>query len=81
MLVEKRRDIILGCLWPSYPLAFTLGVLHSGANTRPDDGQFQLCKHCRHLDEGLRHRINLATTAVHRDAAHNDQAQFLMIAA
>ena len=64
---------------PSDPLAFALGILHPGAHTRPDDGQFQLREHSRHLDEGLRHRINLAAAAIHRDAAHNNQAQLLAL--
>ena len=68
MLVENRRNVILGC--GSAPNLLTLGlrILHAAANPRPDDGKLQLGKDRRHLDERLTHRVNLTIAAIDSDA-------------
>ncbi len=73
MLVEKRRDVILGCLRPSYLFILLLGVCHAGLHPGPDDRQFKFCRDCRHLDKGLAHGVYIACPAVDCDAAEDLQ--------
>ena len=74
---EARRNIIGGHLWSADLLALCLCVLHAGADSRPNHGQFQLAEHTCHLQESLAHRVSLTVAANRSDTAHNHRPQAL----
>ena len=74
---EARRNIIGGYLRSADLLALCLCVLHAGADSRPNHGQFQLAEHTCHLQESLAHGVGLTVPAVQSDGANNHQPQVL----
>jgi len=74
---EARRNIVSGHLRSADLLPLCLCVLHAGADSRPNHGQFQLAEHSRHLEESLAHGVSLTVSAIQSDTAHNHKPQVL----
>ena len=79
MLIEYRRDIILRGGLAADPVALGAGVGKATAHTSTQDRQFQFGEHRAHLDEGLRHWVNLAVAAIDCNGADNHQPQVLFL--
>ena len=79
MLVENRRDVILGGVGSANPASLLLGIRHARLHSRPDDGKLQFSEHSRHLNEGLAHWINVTLATVNGDATNNLQAHMLAL--
>lgn len=78
MLVEYRRNVVLCSMRSADLLPFALGVRHAGLDSGPDDGEFQLCEDCAHLDEGLTHGVYVAGSAVDGNATEDFQSHMLL---
>lgn len=78
MLVENSRNIVPGQRPHAQFPALADCVLQAGAHPGTDHRKFNFRKYPSHLQEGLGHRVNLPVAAVHRDAAHDDQAKTLL---
>ena len=75
---EARRNIIGGHLRSADLLSLCLCVLHAGADSRPNHGQFQLAEHTCHLEKSLAHGVSLTVSAIQSDTAHNHKPQVLL---
>ena len=79
MLVENRRDVVFCGVGSANPAPLLLSIRHARLHSGSDDGQLQLCKHSRHLNEGLAHGVNVTLATVDGDATNNLQAHMLAL--
>ena len=79
MLVENRRDVILGGVGSANPAPLFLGIRHARLHSGSDDGKLQFCEHSRHLNKGLTHWVNVTLATVNGDASHNLQSHMLAL--
>lgn len=79
VLVEDCGNVILCGLRSADLAVLLLCIPNSAADSGSDDGKLQLCKHSRHLNEGLAHGINVAFSAVDHNAAYNLQPHVLAL--
>ena len=79
MLVENRRDVILGGVWSTHMLALLLGIRHARLHSGSDDRKLQLCEHSRHLNERLAHGVNVPTATVNGDATNYLKSHMLAL--
>ena len=76
MLVENRRNVILGGVWSTHMLALLLGIRHARLHSGSDDGKLQFCEHSRHLNEGLAHGINVTLATVNGKCTNDVQKMY-----
>ena len=79
MLIEYRRNIIFCRVRSADLLPLTSGVCHTRLDSGADDGEFQFCEDCRHLDKGLAHGVYIAGSAVYGDASEDFQSHMLLL--
>ena len=76
MLVENRRDVILGGVGSANPAPLFLGIRHARLHSGSDDGKLQFCEHSRHLNEGLAHGINVTLATVNGKCTNDVQKMY-----